>query len=279
LTAADDPHYLNVGERPPGSAAGEATLSETVKPGRLADAIAERIQALILEGVLRPGERLIAERELAARLGVSRPSLRAGLAQLEAKGLVIVGKSGTMVAPYLAKLAEPLAELFRDDERVAADYFEFRAVVEADAARSAARRATEADRQILRGCLEDMRRAHEAGDPSSEGEADVALHVAIYEAAHNVVVLHVMRTLADLLRQGVFFNRESLYRRPGVREALLEQHLSIGSAVLAGDPQAAEAAAAGHIAFVRATHGEIRGDEMRQAASLRRIARQDIVAA
>lgn len=257
----------------------EASLSETIKPARLADAIAERIQAMILEGVLRPGERLIAERELAAKLGVSRPSLRDGLAQLQARGLVVGGKSGTTVAPYLAKLADPLAELFRDDERVAADYFEFRAVVEADATRSAARRATQADRQTLHQCLEQMRRAHESGDPASEAEADVALHVAIYEAAHNVVVLHVMRALADLLRQGVFFNRESLYSRAGVREALLDQHLRIGAAVLAGDPVEAASAAASHIAFIRVTHDEIRGDEMRQAASLRRIARQDIVAA
>ncbi|HYA71570.1 MAG TPA: GntR family transcriptional regulator, partial [Roseiarcus sp.] len=64
-------------------------MSETLKPARLADAIAERIQAMILEGVLRPGEKLIAERELAARLGVSRPSLRDGLSQLEAKGLLV----------------------------------------------------------------------------------------------------------------------------------------------------------------------------------------------
>lgn len=234
---------------------------------------------MIVEGVLRPGEKLIAERELAAKLGVSRPSLRDGLAQLEAKGLLVVGKSGTTVAPYLAKLADPLAEMFRDNERVAADYFEFRAVVEADATASAARRATETDRQAIRQCLEDMRRAHESAEPAGEAEADVRLHVAIYEAAHNVVVLHVMRALADLLRQGVFFNRESFYRRPGVREALLEQHLAIGSAVLAGDPAKAEAAAAAHIAFVRATHDEIRGDEMRQAAALRRVARHDIVAA
>lgn len=254
-------------------------MSATVKPARLADAIAERLEAMILEGVLRPGERLIAERELAPRLGVSRPSLRDGLAQLEAKGLVVVGKSGTIIAPYLAKLADPLAELFRDNERAAADYFEFRAVVEADAARSAARRATEADRAIVRQCLEAMRRAHEADDSTGEAEADVALHVAIYEAAHNVVVLHVMRALSDLLRQGVFFNRESFYRRRGVREALLAQHLAIGEAILAGDPEAARAAAAEHIAFVRATHDEIRGDEMRQAASLRRLARRDIVAA
>jgi GntR family transcriptional repressor for pyruvate dehydrogenase complex len=253
-------------------------VSETIKPPRLADVIAERIQGMILEGVLRPGEKLIAERELAAKLGVSRPSLRDGLTRLEAKGLLVLGKSGAIVGPYLSKLADPLAELFRDNERVSADYFEFRRVVEGHATASAARRATEPDRDLIRECLEDMKRAHERSDPMSEFEADVRLHVAIYEAAHNVVVLHVMRALADLMRQGVFFNRESLYRRPGVRDALLEQHLRIGEAVLAADPAEAEAAAGGHIAFVCATHDEIRRDEMRQAASLRRIARQDIVA-
>jgi GntR family transcriptional regulator, transcriptional repressor for pyruvate dehydrogenase complex len=87
-----------------------------------------------------------------------------------------------------------------------------------------------------------------------------------------------MRGLADMLRQGVFFNRENLYRRAGVRDTLLDQHLRIGAAVLAGDSVKAEAAAAQHIAFISTTNDEIRRDELRQAASMRRISRQDLVA-
>lgn len=253
-------------------------MSEKIKPVRLADSIAEHIQAMILEGVVRPGEKLIAERELAARLGVSRPSLRDALALLQAKGLLVTSKSGTIVAQFLATLVDPLAELFRDSERVSADYFEFRRVVEAHAAGAAAIRATETDRQLIRDCLADMRRAHELSDPTQEAETDVRLHIAVYEAAHNVVVLHVMRGLADMLRQGVFFNRENLYRRAGVRDTLLDQHLRIGAAVLAGDSVKAEAAAAQHIAFISTTNDEIRRDELRQAASMRRISRQDLVA-
>jgi len=253
-------------------------MSEIVTTPRLADAIAERLQGMVLEGVLRPGEKLIAERELAARLGVSRPSLREALALLEAKGLFVTNKTGTVVAPYLASLVDPLAELFRDDERVSADYFEFRRVMEAHAARLAATRATEVDRALIRECLHEMRQAHGVEDPTREAEIDVRLHVAIYEATHNVVILHVLRALSDLLRKGVFFNRDSFYRRAGVRDLLLEQHLRIGEGVLAGDPKAAEAAAAAHIAFVTITHDEIRRDELRQAASLRRFAREDIVA-
>lgn len=252
-------------------------MPNTVKPPKLADAIAERLQAMVLEGVLRPGEKLVGERELAAKLGVSRPSLREALSLLEAKGLFVTNKSGTVVAPYLSSLVDPLAEMFRDDERVTADYFEFRGAMESQAAALAARRATEVDRALIRDCLSRMREAHELSDPTREAEIDVQLHVAIYEATHNVVILHVLRALADLLRKGVFFNRDNFYRREGVRDLLMEQHFRIGEAVLAGEAKKAEAAAAAHIVFIARTHDEIRRDEMRQAASLRRFAREDIV--
>lgn len=253
-------------------------MSETIKPAKLADAIADHIQAMILEGVVRPGEKLIAERELAAKLGVSRPSLREALTLLERKGLLTTNRAGTVVAQFAAKLADPLAELFSQSERVNADYFEFRRLIEVHATGLAATRATEADRNLIRDCLKEMRHAHTASDSAHEAETDVRLHVLIYEAAHNVVLLHVMRVLADMLRQGVFFNRETLYRRPGVRDKLLDQHLRIGEAVLAGDGAEAERAATQHIAFIVATNDEIRRDELRQAASLRRVSRQDLVA-
>jgi GntR family transcriptional regulator, transcriptional repressor for pyruvate dehydrogenase complex len=252
-------------------------MSETIKPPKLADAVAEHLQAMILEGVLRPGEKLVAERELATKLGVSRPSLREALSLLERKGLLQTSKSGTVVAQIMARLADPLAELFSRNERVNADYFEFRRLMEVHATGLAALRATEADRGLIRDCLAKMKRAHEVSDPAHETETDVRLHVLIYEAAHNVVLLHVMRVLADMLRQGVFFNRETLYRRSGVRDKLLEQHVRIGEAVLDGDAANAEMAAAQHIAFIVATNDEIRRDELRQAAALRRLSRHDLV--
>jgi len=253
-------------------------MSEPIRTPRLADMIAERLQSLVLEGVLRPGEKLISERELAQKLGVSRPSLREALGLLEAKGLFVTGKAGTVVAPIHARLVDPLAELFRDDERASADYFEFRLTMEAHATGLAAIRATETDRALISECLERMREAHALSDPAVEAETDVRLHVAIYEATHNVVILHVLRALAELLRQGVFVNRDSLYRRPGVRDLLLAQHLKIGEALLSRDPGRAAAAAGEHVNFVRESYEEMRLDELRQAASLRRFTREDIVA-
>ncbi len=252
-------------------------MLEPIRPVRLADTIAERIQTMILEGALKPGEKLIAERELAESLGVSRPSLREALAILEEKGLLTISKSGTTVARFLNRFSDPLASLLADDERVSADYFEYRLAMETRATALAAQRANDIDRAAIRECLERMRVAHALEDPTDEADSDVALHGLLYDASHNVLMLHIMTVLADLMRKNIFYNREQLYRRAGVRDALLSQHMAIGEAVLRSDPIAAERAAAEHIRFTQATISEIRLDEMRLATSLRRIDRADIV--
>lgn len=251
---------------------------ESIRAKPLADVVADRLEQLILEGVLRPGEKLLPERELAVKLDVSRPSLRDALAKLEAKGLVATGRGGTQVAAFLRPITEPLAALFADSPRATDDYFEYRRGIEAQAAALAARRATPQDREAIAAIMARMEAAHAAADIAAEAETDSELHIAIYEAAHNVVLLHVMRSLVDLLRRNVMYHRERLYDRPGVRVALLEQHRAIADAVLEGNPRKAETAAAGHIRFVAETIEMLRHDEERVRQSLRRVSRNEFVA-
>ncbi len=253
-------------------------MADTIKSVRLADTIASHIKTMILEGVLRPGEKLNSERELAEKMGVSRPSLRDALAQLETAGLLVTNKSGTTVARFLSPLADPLGELFGNNPRVVSDYFEYRRLVEAHASGLAAQRATKEDCEAISACLARMKAAHTSDDPTEEADADAGLHLLIYEAAHNVVFLHIMRVLSDMLRKGIFYNREQLYRRAGVREILLAQHLRIGEAVLARAPAEAEKAASDHIRYTFETIEDIRRDEVRKAESLRRIDRDDLIA-
>jgi GntR family transcriptional repressor for pyruvate dehydrogenase complex len=253
-------------------------MPEVIRTPKIAEAIADRLESMILEGVLRPGERLLAERELAERLGVSRPSLREALEMLSSRGLLVTEKSGTRIAQFLSPLMKPLAALMQDKSRVTADYFEFRRVQEAYAARYAAQRATDVDREAIRQCAERMTKAHALEDPAEEGEADVDLHLLIYEAAHNVVLLHVMRALADLLRNNIFYSRSQLYLRAGVRHELLKQHLAIANAIIAGKVNEAESAAAEHIRFTFETVEEIRRDELRLETSLNRVQRSDLLA-
>lgn len=249
-----------------------------IRPVKLGDALADHLEKLILEGVLRPGEKLAPERELAEKLSVSRPSLREALDKLQAKGLLETAKSGTVVAQFLAPLSRPLASLFADKPRVTADYFEYRRINEGQAAALAATRATDVDRAALEACAERMRKAHEVDDPTEEAGVDADLHLLVYEAAHNVVLLHVMRVFSEMLRDDVLYNRNQLYRRYGVRDQLLKQHLAIAEAILQGNPKAAEKAASDHISFTFETIEEIRRDEARIEASMRRISRADLLA-
>lgn len=251
---------------------------DAIRSEKIADTIAAHLERLILEGVLRPGEKLAAERELAVKLDVSRPSLRDALDKLAERGLLTATRGGTYVAQFLSPMLKPLANLYRDKEIACADYFEFRQTVEAEAARMAAMRATGVDREAIRVCLADMRKAHKLKDPATESKADVHLHMLIYEAGHNVVLLHVMRALSDLLRNNIFYNREQLYGRAGVREKLLSQHLKIGEAIMAGDADRAEAASAEHIRFVFGTVEDIHRDRDRLASSLLRAGRTDLLA-
>jgi GntR family transcriptional repressor for pyruvate dehydrogenase complex len=253
-------------------------LSSVVRTPKISAAMAEHIEKLILEGVLRPGEKLAPERELAERLEVSRPSLREALAMLEKRGLLVSSRSGTHVAQFLSPLFRPLATLMQDKPRVTADYFEFRRIQETHAARFAAMRATDVDRQAIQQCAERMEKAHRLEDPTQEATADVELHLLIYEASHNVIVLHVMRALGDLLRNDIFYNRGQLYQREGVRDQLLQQHLALAEAVVAGKAKEAEAAAAEHIRFTFETVEEIRRDSARLETSLSRVNRSDFLA-
>jgi GntR family transcriptional repressor for pyruvate dehydrogenase complex len=254
-------------------------MTEPIRPAKLADTIADRLEQLILEGSLRPGERLLPERELAVRFDVSRPSLREALDKLERKGLIYSGRGGAAhVAPLLGEgFTQPLSLVLQTRPETTFDYLEFRAIVEGSAAYLAALRSTDVDREMIAAAFAKMEVAHGEDDPSNEADSDADFHLALYEASHNVVMLHIMRSLSDMLRSDVFYNRAKLYLRKGVRELLLEQHRAVCLAVIDGDPEAARKAAESHINFTRDALREIADADARLEVSLRRIAKSDVV--
>jgi GntR family transcriptional repressor for pyruvate dehydrogenase complex len=109
--------------------------------------VVERIQQLIKNGELAPGDQLLPERELAEKLGVSRTSIRKAIAKLEGMGIIAVTpRDGAYVRRQsLEGAVEPLAQiLFQEREKVA-HQFEVRQMIETQAARWAALRREEAD--------------------------------------------------------------------------------------------------------------------------------------
>ena len=236
---------------------------------RTAEAVVERFQTLILDGVLRPGDRLPAERQLADDLDVSRPILRDALAALESDGLIVARRGeGTFIADLMGDVfSEPIARLMRSSTHGLGDYLEFRQLLEADMAAMAAERATASDRAMLESLANAMQDAHTKGDAALEARLDVELHTLIVEAAHNLVFLHVLRACYRLLEDDVFSNRKRLYAQPGERKALLNQHLTLIDAILTGDQDAARTAAADHIAYVSETCARLDAADAREEAS------------
>jgi GntR family transcriptional repressor for pyruvate dehydrogenase complex len=251
---------------------------DPLRTPKLADALADHFEQLILEGALRPGEKLAPERELAAKLEVSRPSLREALDKLHTRGLIETNKAGNFVSRFLTGMTDPLTSLFQSSDQALGDYLEYRCLIEGEAARLAASRATDVERDAIARCLEKLREAHEANDITAEADTDAELHMLIYEAAHNLVLLHVMRALYEMLRSDAFYNRRHLYTQPGLRDHLLDQHFAIAEAILERDPEKAAAAAAAHINGIAKSLTEMREEQTRMARALRRMGRSELLA-
>lgn len=245
---------------------------QPVQPEKLSRAVVRQIEQLILRGILRPGERLPPERDLADKLNVSRPSLREAIGELQERGLLMTkAGSGVYVADVLGSaFSEALIELFSSHEEAVFDYLAFRRDLEGIAAERAARLASETDLKVINQAYERMAKADKRTGAQKEAELDAAFHMSIIEASNNVVMLHMMRSIFDLLKEGVFYNRARIFQQNTTREELLGQHRAINNALQARDPSGARLAVENHLNFVNAALADqIKSDKNEGIARLR----------
>ncbi len=188
---------------------GERTWSEgTGKRRRVAESAAEQLRGAILRGEVEPGTQLPAERTLAERLGVSRLSLRAAIARLEAEGLLQpMHGSGTRVLDYRERGGpELIVHLLRLELRAGrlplsllTDVLELRRMLAVQVLQLAAERRTPEDLVALRAALEEVRAA--VGEPDRFMQADLRLARLLVRATHNLAVELVFNPFAGLLEQ------------------------------------------------------------------------------
>lgn len=228
---------------------------QRIQSEKLSQSVIRQIEQLILRGILRPGERLPSERELSDKLGVSRPSLREALAELQSRGLLETrAGAGVYVAEVLGSaFSEALIQLFAAHDEAVFDYLAFRRDLEGLAADRAARLGSETDLKVVDAIFRKMEAAHSKRNPDEESTLDAEFHLAIIEASHNVIMLHMMRSMFDLLREGVFYNRKIMFKQRATRDQLLEQHRAINLSLQARDPEAARSAVHTHLDFVEAS--------------------------
>ena len=150
---------------------------QPVRQPRLADVLTERIEAMILEGSLKPGQRLPPERELAEQFGVSRPSLREAIQKLSARHLLVSRQGGgTFVSEALTSgYSDPILEMLSRHGEFHLDLLEFRDAMEGISAYYAALRSTPTDRALLIKRFEELDACFQGKDPVREAKADAAL--------------------------------------------------------------------------------------------------------
>jgi Transcriptional regulators len=255
---------------------GKTKRTEAMKKLRIAEQLTQQLEQMITSGHFTLGERLPAERALAEQFGVSRPSLREAIQTLISRGLLVSKPGGgTFVEndtpQATAPCSSPLVELFRENPEYRFDVLEIRHALEGNAAWYAALRATDEDKANIRDCFERMIQRHGSADPMDEARADADFHLAIVEASHNLVLLHVMKNLFELLQNSISHNLDKLYTIPRVFDPLSEQHRELMEAVVASDPERARKAAQEHLAFVEDSLKSIDADEARKVRSLRHL--------
>jgi len=221
-----------------------------IKPKRISDQVLDQIRELIYRGKLKPGEKLMTEREMANAMNVSRTTIRDAIQRLVTMGLITQKQGkGTFVKPVDKVLENPLAKAMEVQSASLVDLLEVRIGLECNSASLAARRADEADITALAQSVEEMQ--HEIENGRLGTEADTAFHMAIAYAAKNPLQILIMRNFYDYLFHGIQENLAILYEDPANIKIIFSQHQAILDAIKSRDPDKSYTAMNGHIAFVR----------------------------
>lgn len=232
----------------------------------IAREISYKLEHLILDGGLAPGQKMPSERQLVKRLGVSRSVIREALHELQARGVIETrhGK-GSFVASIVPEsnvrgADNPLMYLYQGHSRTLYDLLEVREQLEGQAAFLAAQRANNLDRHRLTKAF----RALEDTDPLSNARPDHGFHLAIVEASHNPILVHILNGLKNMMLLTVQASVSNLNPREDMRRKIMRQHRQLYEAIMASKPDQARKIAMAHVCFVRKTMKDMEkeGDEL-----------------
>ncbi|RKS08231.1 GntR family transcriptional regulator [Nocardiopsis sp. Huas11] len=209
----------------------------------------ESVKAMIAAGEVGPGERLPTERDLSARLGVSRSSMREAIRALTTLGVLEArhGAGVYVTALRPADLLETFSVLAEVSQgRTLLEVLQVRRMLEPAATALAAARADDAQLERVGALLERM--DGQDGEPDTfcadTVSADLGFHQAIVESTGNATLAAINEGLSSRT-----FNARvwAGHREAGLTAKLREDHVLIHEALVARDPDAARAAATTHV--------------------------------
>ncbi|MCL2551168.1 MAG: FCD domain-containing protein [Actinomycetia bacterium] len=208
----------------------------SLRPSPLVEQATERLRAEITRGQWPVGTRLPGETTLAADLGVGRSTVREALRALAGAGLVKT-RQGAGVFVIATRPVEDWPTRLR--RAALADIYEVRMVLEVQAARMAAERRTPDDLAALDAALAARTAAAPAGGAAFI-DADIALHTAVVDAAHNPVLSDLFAEFVPALREGLIDLLDLVDVGSHDAEHGAAAHAGLVAAVTAGEPETAE---------------------------------------
>lgn len=232
------------------------TVFKPIRQKKVSEGIADQIKELIASGELAPGERIPSERDLAATLGVSRPTVREAMLALEMMGFLEAHQGG---GTYVCSLTDPssvdpLTSLLREKSpRVMQALIEARMGLESWSAFLAAKNASDDEIGAMRDLCQTMK--EQAKDGGWDVDIDARFHVLITKSTHNALQIHMLNTIYAFFHTSIMVALTEFWKREGYTELLLEQHTAILDAIVARAPQRARDAMMAHLQLVEAKMG------------------------
>lgn len=226
-------------------------MYSAIQSSRLYEQIIEQIQGRIMEGKVRPGDKLPSERELAEQFGVSRTAVREAVKAMREKGLLEVQPGrGTFVTDLTGGTTEVMRDSLSLIVKISlgndlGKLVQVRTLLEPGIAALAAEMATPLDLETMQQAVNVMDTAMTRTD--AYVEADLAFHLALARATQNPLIPVLIDPIVDLLRE----QRKRIFLVEGGPERGQYHHKQILAAIRRGDATAASQAMCAHLEQVR----------------------------
>jgi len=234
-------------------------MFEPLPHERAFEAIVKQVRETIYSGKLKPGDKLPTERDLAKMFNASRATVRSAVLNLEQSGLLKI-KKGSGGGFFVRELdCKPVRDSLNDllvlGKISVSDLTEARGILEPEAARLAAKRATPNNIEKMEQSILELQQRMSQGLPRRP--ADFNFHVCVAGGSKNPVIIIFLRVLTDLIFQTI----GSYAVEPKRNEEIISQHKRILDAIRAKEPENAQAFALEHVRAMRALFEQYESDE------------------
>lgn len=211
------------------------------------DQVMDFLTSQLMDGSLRDGDRLLSERDLAVRLGISRPIVREALRSLAMLGVLEIRQGhGTFVrTPDASNLGQLFAFMIAQKGSITDDITEVRVALERQAVRLACERGRPADFERLERACERV--AATIADPVEGGKADYEFHTALVQASHSPALIMIYGIVSLVLQSSHVARRHRWQMTPEQRAMLIASHEQIMRALRDRNSDRSEALLSSHL--------------------------------